>query len=81
MHELHHQLMLQAHSAIIDGTTKMEYLVFVVQMGRNLRLDIITDISDVLIILRVNQTDCYNYQFLAGDSRCKLLQTKDAASK
>ena len=61
--------MLHSHGAIVDGPAKMEYLVFIVQMCRNLRLDIITDISDVLPILRVNQTDCYNYQFLAGDSR------------
>ena len=67
--------MLQPHGAIVDGSTKMEYLVFIVRMCRDLRLDIITDISDVLPILRVNQTDCYNYQFLVGDSRCKLLQT------
>jgi hypothetical protein len=61
--------MLHSHGAIVDGPAKMEYLVFVVQMCWDLRLDIITDISDVLPILRVNQTDCYNYQFLAGDSR------------
>ena len=67
--------MLQPHGAIVDGTTKMEYPVFIVQMRWDLRLDIMTDISDVLIILRVKQTDCYNYQFLAGDSRCKRLQS------
>ena len=65
--------MFHSHSAVVDSTTKMEYFVFVVQMYRNLRLDIITDIFDILLILRINQADCHNYQFLRGDSRCKFL--------